>query len=48
MGWEVGIVMVVLRIAVPLLLTFGIGYALGRLDAKWEAEQKYQPAPLGV
>lgn len=27
-----------LRLAVPLLITFGVAYLLRRLDAKWEAE----------
>ncbi len=43
MGWQTGIatmfVMGVLRIAVPLAVTFAIGYALRRLDARWQAQQ---------
>jgi hypothetical protein len=28
----------ILRLGVPLLIIFGVGYGLRRLDAKWEAE----------
>ena len=45
MGWGAGIttivVMFVLRIAVPLGLTFALGYALHRLDARWQAQENY-------
>lgn len=32
------VMLFVLRLGVPLLITLVIGYALGRLDAKWQAE----------
>lgn len=32
------VLLFVLRLGVPLLITLAIGYALGRLDAKWQAE----------
>ena len=42
MGWQEGIVtvvvMFVLRLGVPLAITFGLGYALHRLDVKWQAQ----------
>lgn len=31
-----------LRLGVPLLLVFGVGYLLRRLDARWEAEAREQ------
>ncbi len=31
-----------LRLGVPLLLVFGVGYLLRRLDAQWEAEAREQ------
>ena len=43
MGWQAGIVtmvvMLVLRIAVPLAATIALGYALRRLDARWQAQE---------
>jgi len=43
MGWQAGtitmVVMLVLRVAVPLAVTFALGHALRRLDARWQAEQ---------
>lgn len=30
--------MFILRLGIPLAITLGIGYALRRLDARWEAE----------
>ncbi len=51
MGWQVGIVtsflMVVLRIALPLVLTFAVAHALRRLDARWQAEENYSVATVG-
>jgi len=40
----------VLRLGVPLLLVFGVGYLLRRLDAKWEAElwQQAEKSPRPV
>jgi hypothetical protein len=44
--------MFILRLGVPLAITFAIGYALRRLDARWEAEavthreQEQVPAEL--
>lgn len=37
-----------LRIGIPLLITFGVGYFLRRLDARWEMEARQegmQPQP---
>jgi len=43
MGSQTGLttmlVMLVLRIAVPVAATFAIGYALRRLDARWQEQQ---------
>lgn len=34
-GVEVVVLMFLLRLAVPVALTFAVGYALHRLDVKW-------------
>jgi hypothetical protein len=43
MEWQTGILtmagMLVLRLAVPLAITFALGYALRRLDNRWQAEE---------
>jgi len=34
----------ILRLGVPLAITFGVAYLLRRLDRKWEAEAQQQAA----
>lgn len=34
--------MFILRLGVPLAITFGVAYLLRRLDKKWEAEARQQ------
>jgi len=38
--WQIAIIlgMFILRLGIPLLITFGVGYWLRRLDAKWQVE----------
>jgi hypothetical protein len=42
MGWSQGVAAVVLmfllRLAVPVAITFAVGYALHRLDVRWHPE----------
>ena len=42
MSWSLGIEvivgMLILRIIVPVGITLALGYALHRLDAKWQAQ----------
>ena len=40
--------MFLLRLGVPLLLTFAVGYALRRLDAKWQAEAQGNPVAVQI
>ena len=42
MGWLQGVAVMVLmlflRLAVPVAITFAVGYALHRLDVRWHSE----------
>ena len=44
MNWLPGVItileMALLRVVVPAVITLLLGYALGRLNAKWQAEAK--------
>lgn len=42
-GVAVMVVMLLLRLAVPVAITFGIGYALHRLDARWHPGTASEP-----
>jgi hypothetical protein len=37
--------MFILRLGVPIAITFAVAYALKRLDAKWQAEARQKAAP---